>query len=127
MNQFILYLWVLYPIVEAVVQRLTYFKNLTKKVRPNYLMIGIIRGIVAIAHGAVLDVQPDPWYQWPALVAFQIGTFWLLFDLVLNKLLGNKLDYEGSNSGWLKGVPYWLQAIIAIILIITGLYFFLSI
>ena len=115
-------IWVLYPIAEAIAQRFTYFKDLTKKVRPNYLMLWIIRGIAAVVHGALLDVQPEPWYQWPGLVLFQVGTFGLLFDPILNKLLGNGIDYEGENSGWLKGIPYWLQAIISVGMIVAGLY-----
>ncbi len=80
--------------------------------------------MAAVAHGVLLDVQPQPWYQWPGLVLFQVGTFWLLFDPILNKLTNQRLDYEGKNSGWLKGIPYWLQAIISIAMISVGLYGF---
>lgn len=120
MNIIILFIWFLYPLAEAIAQRFTYFK--ANPIRPNYLMLFLIRGIAAIIHAALLDVQPNPWYQWPALLLFQIGTFWLLFDPILNMLRKKKFSYEGINSGWLKGIPYWTQAIISIAMIIIGFF-----
>lgn len=117
-----IWLWVIYPFADALVQRFTYFKDLSKKQRPNYLMVWTIRAMAAIVHGALVNVQPEPWYQWPALVMFQVGSFWLLFDPFINLLLGNLLSYEGKNSGWLKAVPYWLQAVLSLTMILTGVF-----
>lgn len=115
-------IWILYPVIEALVQRFTYFKRPSQIIRPNYLMLFLIRGMASILHGVLMDVQVTPWWDYPALLCFQVGVFWLLFDPLLNSLRDKPLDYEGKNSGWLKFVPYWLQASISVVLIIVGLY-----
>lgn len=117
-----IYLWILYPVIEALVQRFTYFKSEQQITRPNYLMLFLIRGMASIIHGVIMDVQITPWWDYPVLVCFQAGVFWLVFDPLLNSLRELPLDYEGKNSGYLKFVPYWLQVIVSIILIIVGLY-----
>lgn len=40
----------------------------------------------------------------------------VLDAVVLNLFRGKRLDYEGKNSGWLKFVPYKVQALISILL-----------
>jgi len=118
MNILLLLLWLLYPIIEAVGQRLTYFKDLNKVTRPNYLQLWVIRGIFAILHGALLGAQPEPWYEWPALLCFQMGTFYLIFNPLLNKLRKLPWDYEGKNSGWLSFINGKAKIPISLALII---------
>ncbi len=112
-----LFLWLIYPIAEACIQGLLFRRG---NYKPVYLMLFVIRGIAAIVHGALMDVRPEPWYEWPMLLAWQCGTFWLLFDPLLNWWRGLPFDYEGKQSGWLAWVPYWLQVIISITLIWIG-------
>ena len=125
-------LWILYPVIEALLQKKFIFTKVAKRPdgsvfystdeRPNYFMLNIIRFMVAIFFGAIVGMTPDPWWKWPGFLLYQIGVFWLIFDPILNKLRNMKpiFSYEGENSGWLKDIPYWLQAIISIIFIVTG-------
>ena len=117
MNIILLLLWVLYPIAESIGQRLTYFKDLNKVTRPNYLQLWVIRGIFAILHGALLDIQPEPWYEWPTLICFQMGVFYLIFNPLLNKLRNLDWDYEGKNSGWLDFISGKAKIVVSLILI----------
>lgn len=110
----ILFTWLLYPIAEAVVQGLLfkYKKNFGHTPGDQfYIVLFIIRGIVAILHGAfVMDAQPGSFVP---LFGFYVSTHWLLFDPLLNKMRNKEKDYEGKNSGWLKDVPFKQQMISA--------------
>ena len=121
-----IFLWLFYPLIEAVIQALVFAKQLHKYgqyVRPDYLQLNVTRGIVAITFASlVLEATPETSFF---ILLFQVGSFWLLFDPLLNKFMGRPLDYEGKDSGLTKGIPYWLQALISLMMITIALYFYL--
>lgn len=116
-----IFTWLIYPVLESLFQGWKFntdpnFGRKSKK-DPFYLILFFIRGIIAIVFGgAVLDMQPDLWYAALAMVGFQAGSFWIIFDPLLNLWRGKRFAYEGKNSGWLSLVPYWLQLIISIVI-----------
>jgi hypothetical protein len=99
--------WFLFIAVEIA---RNYYVIEVRKSKPVYLQSFIFRGWMAIIHGIMLNVDPVSW--WPVL-AFQMTSFWLVFDLVLNVLRGKPWYYRGETSGWLDRVPstiiYWLM------------------
>lgn len=112
-------LWLVYILSEALVQN----RYIKKGNIPIYIALFFIRGIFALAQGAfVLDVQSDPWWEWPILVGWQACSFWIFFDLILNALRDKEYDYKGEDSGWLDELPYkwwYIGKIIAVIGMIT--------
>jgi len=117
-----IFLWLFYPLIEAVIQALIFAKQLHKYgqyVRPDYLQLNIIRGVVAITFASlVLEATAE---NGIFILLFQVGSFWLMFDPLLNKFMGRPLNYEGKDSGWTKGIPYWLQALISLVMIAIAL------
>ena len=118
-------LWLIYILSEALVQN----RYIKKGNKPIYIILFFLRGMLAIAHGIFLDVQPDPWWEWGILLGWQICSFWIFFDLMLNALRDKDWDYKGENSGWLDKLPYkyWytgkiIAAIGMIIFYIIGLH-----
>jgi len=95
--------WLVYILSEALIQN----RYIKKGNRPIYILLFIIRGIFALLQGAfILDVQNDPWWEWPVLLGWQVCSFWVIFDLILNALRNKDWDYKGENSGWLDTLPY---------------------
>jgi hypothetical protein len=110
-------LWLLYIITEAYIQY-----NLIKiGWKPNYIQLFLIRGVFAILHGAFIDVAN--WYEGGILIGFQLCSFWILFDLILNKLRGKVWDYKGKDSGWLDKIPYTYYYILKLLAFI-GIFIF---
>lgn len=115
-------LWIAYILIEAIIQGYLIEQRSWK---PNYFQLFIFRGWASIAHGIFfLNVQADPWYQYPLLLAYQCGTFWVIFDLTLNTLRNKPWHYKGNNSGWLDKLPvkiYWpLKGIALIAALVCG-------
>lgn len=111
-------LWLIYPIVEAFAQ----FHYIKKGDKPNYLQLFIIRGFFAIVFGAII-VQPETYLESAYMFAFQVTSFWLIFDPLLNKLRGNPFTYKGKDSGWLDKLPdwiYWSLKVIALIVYVIS-------
>ena len=100
-------LWLIYILIDAVVNWYTIEK---KKQVPDYLLMTIIRGMIAILFGAfALDLQQHK--LWPFL-GFTAGSFWLLFDPILNLMRGKSLFYVGTNAqldkfGLKYPILYW--------------------
>jgi hypothetical protein len=113
-----MYLWLLYILIEIGIH---YYIIEIKKSRPFYLHFFLQRGIMAILHGVLLDV--DSWEEYMPIFLFQISSFWIFFDLGLNLMRDKKWWYKGKNSGWLDRLPvgiYWvLKSIVFIVFIIT--------
>jgi hypothetical protein len=96
-------IWLLYIAIDATIN---YWWIEVKKKRPDYLLMFIARGIFVILYGVYIDIQnPREW--WPIL-AFQLSSFWIIFDLLLNSLRGRNLLYKGKNSGWIDRLPSWI-------------------
>lgn len=71
--------WLIAPAFNAWVDR--------KGKKPFYLVVNIFRGVACIVHGS-LFIPGWAWqewfrFYWPVLI-FQITSFWLVFELVLN-------------------------------------------
>lgn len=106
------YIWLLYILVDVIGNYILIEKLHT---RPNYLVLFIIRGTSAILHGILLDTQPS---EWPELLVFQVTSFYLLFDILLNILRKKPLLYRGKNSGWLDKLPTPLYIALKVICLI---------
>jgi len=96
-------IWLVYIFCEAFIQA----KLIKAGNKPIYIELFIIRSIVSILHGIFLNVQPG--IEYIILLGFQICSFWVIFDIVLNKLRNKPFLYRGSNSGWLDRIksPYY--------------------
>lgn len=70
-----------------------------KKQRPDYVWSFIFRGFFAILHGIWIDVQDLP--DWCPVLTYQVTSFWLLFDVSLNRARRKQWFYTGENSGWI--------------------------
>jgi hypothetical protein len=126
MIAFFLSLWSIVPSVNAWMDR--------KGAKRNYLLVGLVRGMAAVLHGALFF--PSGFYfhgrpvwelSWGELLAiyvpiflFQGTSFWILFELLLN-ILRKKLslniyseqsilyyDHKEKDSGWIDGFFKWL-------------------
>jgi len=109
--------WIVYILAEAFLQ----YKSISKGNKPNYLQLAIIRGVFSILHGVLIDVQDIKEYG--ILVLWQITSFWLIFDPVLNKLRKKSFFYKGKTSGWLDKLPnplYFYLKIFALLLMIIA-------
>lgn len=93
--------WLIYILLEGYIQG----KLIKKGYKPIYLMVFLVRGIFSILQGGlILDVQYDTW-QYPILLGFQICSFYIIFDPLLNLFRKEKWDYEGKTSGYLDKLP----------------------
>jgi len=116
--------WLIYILLEAFIQS----KYIKVGNKPPYLVLFLIRGMASIIQGgAILNVQYGTW-QYPILLGFQVCSFWIVFDLFLNYLRGEKWNYKGANSGKLDKIsyPYYyilkgISLILCIIFYIEGL------
>lgn len=94
------------------------------EIRPHY---GISAFIRFIAGGLFFfHAYPDPATAGFISIVyglFQWTSFYILFDLILNKLRGKDWDYRGKNSGSLDKLPdtkyYLLKAGSLVVLILT--------
>lgn len=75
-------------------------------VKPDYLNSFGIRGILAIVHGSLI-VQVNNWSEALPVLGFQVASFYLVFDLALNAITGDKWNYQGKTSGYLDKLPMW--------------------
>jgi hypothetical protein len=110
-----LFLWFLYIIGEAFTQGYLFKKD--EKFDPDYRILWIFRGGASIFHGVALQVVD--WRDYGFVVGFQLCTFWILFDLILNRLRGKKWNYIGGEDSSafdrIKLIPYWILKSFALI------------
>lgn len=132
--------WLIYPILEALVQGLSFKfwpKLFKRSFRPDYHTLRIIRGLVYFAWVIYLQsIISLPLEGWPPVVfvlltaIFATTSFWNLFDLLLNLFRGKDWDYSGTESGILDDLDdksqkrYITYKLIALILSITSLILF---
>lgn len=132
------WLWVIYILLIEVPRN--YYIIEVQKTRPDYLQSFIIRGMVAIIHGAVwldsngvhdvssLSVKELLLLWWPIL-SFQLASFFVLFPVLLNIFRNKKWNYRGKNSGFFSRLPNWIYwsiyvtCLIYLIVYGTSLYF----
>jgi hypothetical protein len=89
---------------------------------PFYFVLNIIRGIAMILHGAfAVDAQPGMFIP---LFCWYTGVYGIEFDPLLNWFRKKRFAYEGQNSGMMKNLYYWQQALAGAALIIFSLWFF---
>jgi hypothetical protein len=118
-------LWLLY-IASCLLYSLN--KIEIRKKRPDYTVAIIWRVFFGIVICIVVNPFLDPGNPftllpaWP-FAAWQISSFYLLFDPSLNLLRGKPLFYRGKDSGTLDSLPLWayyaLKIICLIALIVT--------
>lgn len=118
--------WILFIFLEV-------FRNFyivkVKKSSPFYTESLIIRAIASILHGVLLDSVS--WKDYFFLLLFQVSSFYVLFDILLNTFLLRKpfLFYLGKNSfidRTLSKIPLWGLIIIKIIFLALSVFSFIS-
>jgi hypothetical protein len=107
--------WILYILLDALVN--WYWIEKLKKI-PNYLTSTIVRGWFFIVIGITVPVTPETFIAW---FLFTTCSFWVLFDLILNKLRGKPWNYLGENSfidsiGKKHPSVYWIAKIVALVM-----------
>jgi len=119
-----IYLWLLFILLD--VYRNWYMIE-KKKTKPIYLQSFTIRGMAAILHGILMDVENID--EWTPLLFFQLSSFWVIFDLSLNLLRKKSVFHVGKANlidKYLGTIPeiYWTLkaiALIAMVVIFIGL------
>lgn len=124
MKIYLLFLWVTYPLIEALTQ---FELRVNYEWKPNYLQLFCIRGIVAIVHGALMDVEIDALHYYSRfeylqpllLLTFQVTSFWIIFDPVYNHLTDQNIFYRGKESGWMDRLPIKIWYVLKVIALIA--------
>lgn len=103
-----LLVWLIVPITNAWLDR--------KGAKRNYIIVNLLRGICLILYlGAVWNVQGgyDFWHDFGYLfpyILYCLTSYWLIFELLLNKLTGKDwlyYDSEEKDSGWIDKFFAW--------------------
>lgn len=94
-------LWIIYPIVEALVQA---YLQIYKNWKPVYLQLNLVRGIVAILFGIFVLNMPYDMKLFFSFVGFAMSSFFIVFDPLLNKLKKKPFGYTGKRSGWINAI-----------------------
>lgn len=100
-------IWLLLVIIIAFIH---HYIIETMDTRPIYAQWWIIRGFAAIIHAVFSDAVNIDWTieamvdYWPML-AFQVCSYYLIFDPFLNKLRKLPAIYRGKDSGWMDRMP----------------------
>lgn len=113
--------WLIYILLEAVIQ----FKLISKGNKPNYLQLFIIRGMAAILFGGIV-MNVTNWQDGFILLGWQICSFYVLFDIILNCLRKKKWNYKGKESGWLDSLSYPIYYTIKLLTLIFAIIFYLK-
>lgn len=118
-----LLLWIAYIFLDVWIN--FYIIEINKS-RPNYLLMNIVRGGVFILYGAfVWDFQANFWYL--NIAIFCVTSFWLCFDILLNRFRRKHLLYIGPESGWIdrfgfkNPALYYACKVAALVLLIMSI------
>lgn len=95
-------LWILFIAFEIWRNR----RMRLKKEKPNYFKSFGIRGMAAIVHGSAV-VAVNDWSEALPTIGFQVASFYLVFDFILNAITGDRWNYQGKSSGYLDRLPMW--------------------
>lgn len=103
-----LLLWILYIAVDVWINYRIIEVNDS---RPNYLLMNIVRGVAFIVYGRLIwDASIELTYDWTVfrvtdetsyMTMYCITSFWILFDLALNRARKKHPLYIGPHSGWI--------------------------
>lgn len=107
-----LLVWLIVPIVNAYADR--------KGAKRHYYIIFILRAGAAIVHGALfINDYKGYWYYWWPVLLFQVTSFWIFFELLLN-IWWNRYhkdprekrallyyDRKEKDSGWIDRFFAW--------------------
>ena len=104
-----------------------------RKTKPDYLDSFVLRSFFGLVGIPIMHPEFDPlgdyttiWQAIP-IVCFEVSSFYLLFDPILNKLRGKPALYRGKASGYLDslGLPYYITLkVFTLIILILCLFVF---
>lgn len=107
-------IWLIYILLTVVVN---WYEIVKRNISPNHSEIWVARCGIAIVWGAfVLDAQVG---EFIPFAAFTGGSFWLVFDALLNHMRGLSVIYIGHTAlldkyGWKFSAVYYTGKILAI-------------
>lgn len=87
-------LWVLFVIIVSAIH---YIIIEVYNRTPFYLGWFVAKGMAAILNGIMFD--PKNVSEWLPILAFQITSFWVIFNPLLNKMRGLSFWHLGTDSG----------------------------
>ena len=114
-------LWLVYILLCVAYN---YVKIEKRKKRPDYLVANVWRvffgAVFLIASNPNFDPVGNPFTIIQALPfsVFQVTSFYILFDLLLNLLRGKKWNYKGKASGYLDSLPMWAYYTLKIVCLV---------
>ncbi len=79
--------------------------------KPIYFLSFLIRGGASIIHASPV-MQIETWREYWPILGFQVASFYLIFDFVLNALTGDRWNYQGKSSGYLDRLPMWAYLVL---------------
>lgn len=104
-NLLLLLVWFIPIFINAWLDR--------KGEKRNYIVVFIARAWAAILHGILMQVQKPFYDAWPDYVPvfiFQVTSFWIFFELILNYLRNDPAfyyDQKEGDSGWIDRFFKW--------------------
>lgn len=115
-------IWILIVVLTTFI----HYWMISRNVKPIYLQWFVIRAIAAILHAILADVSnvnltlEGMIDYWP-LFFFQISSYYLIFDPLLNRLRGLTWIYKGKDSGWMDKLPHkWYIAVKILCIVVFG-------
>lgn len=102
-----LYLIIWFGFIAGEAYRNYYIIEKSKS-RPNYLQSFVLRGMAAILQGVLFNPQNMADYL-PVFI-FQVSSFWLLFDVLLNYMRQKPFLYVGKDSGYIDKFFVWVNS-----------------
>lgn len=131
--------WLLIPVANAFFDR--------KGEKRNYLVVNTVRGIIALVDGVWFLSNKDLTFNystasagqllmlWAPVLSFQLLSYWLVFEIVLNALRHNPIlyyDHKEGDSGYVDRFFKWagfeihfiakFASLILLVIAITKLY-----
>ncbi len=122
----ILHIWFAYILFDAIANWYIIEK---KKINPAHSVLFVGRCAIAIIYGGfVLDLQPGNFIPF---AAFTGGSFWILFDMLLNVFRSKNLFYIGENAstdkfGLSNPIIFWTLKVIALAAAVWGYWWLLT-
>lgn len=93
-------LLLIWAVIVAAEAGIHYYFIEVKSVKPIYLIVNILRGIVGIVYGAVFWTPENMTEYWPVAV-FQFTCHYAMFSPLLNWFRAKPAFYSGLHSGWI--------------------------
>lgn len=96
-----LLIWLIYPVAETAIQ--AYFQK-RHNWKPVYFQLFVIRGFFAIIFGGAVLKMPYDMVLWWSFAGWATGSFFAVFDPLLNELKNKPFGYTGEQSGWINKI-----------------------